>query len=123
LLSFIFIFIFITIISILIIMIMVVCRSCYAQRPRMLRKRSHQAFTDMEVEQPLSPVLRPPHQEMGSGDSESDGDEVMGTGDTSTLVHQTEAQPACALHIHPLIHMQGDTTQQDTATSLSHHML
>ncbi|KAA6418802.1 MAG: lipase class 3 family [Trebouxia sp. A1-2] len=55
-------------------------RSCYAQRPRMLRKRSHQAFTDMEAEQPLSPVLRPPHQEMDSGDSSSDGDEVMGTG-------------------------------------------
>ncbi len=66
----------------------------------MLRKRSHQAFTDMEAEQPLSPVLRPPHQEMGSSDSGSDGDEVMDTGDTSTLLHQTESQPACALHIH-----------------------
>jgi len=58
-----------------------VCRSCYAQRPRMLRKRSHQAFTDLEAEQPLSPVLHPPHQEMGSGESGSDGDEVMGTGE------------------------------------------
>ncbi|DBA73228.1 TPA: hypothetical protein ACH3X1_011294 [Trebouxia sp. C0004] len=55
-------------------------RSCYAQRPRMVRKRSHQAFTDMEAEQPLSPVLRPQPQEMGSGHSGSDGDEVMGTG-------------------------------------------
>lgn len=46
----------------------------------MLRKRSHQAFTDLEAEEPLWPVLHPPHQEMGSGDSGSDGDEVMGTG-------------------------------------------
>ena len=76
---------------------MVVCRSCYAQRPRILRKRSHQAFTDMEAEQPLSPVLRPPHQEMGSGDSGSDGDEVMGTGDTSSSHRVT----ACIQHCHP----------------------
>lgn len=44
----------------------------------MLRKRSHQAFTDLEAEQPLSPVLQPPQQRMGSEDS--DGDAVMGTG-------------------------------------------
>lgn len=55
-------------------------RSCYAQRPRMLRKRSHQAFTDLETEEPLSPIARPLHQEMGAGGSDSDGDEVMGTG-------------------------------------------
>lgn len=46
----------------------------------MLRKRSHQAFTDLEAEQPLSPVLQPPQQRMGSGGSDGDGDEVMGTG-------------------------------------------
>lgn len=97
---------------------MVVCRSCYAQRPRMLRKRSHQAFTDMEAEQPLSPVLRPPHQKMGSGDSGSDGDEVMGTGDTSSSDKDTVCM--CAAH---LLHTQGDTPQQHTTTSLSHHML
>ena len=46
----------------------------------MLRKRSHQAFTDLETEEPLSPIARPLHQEMGAGGSDSDGDEVMGTG-------------------------------------------
>ncbi|KAL3134993.1 hypothetical protein ABBQ32_007945 [Trebouxia sp. C0010 RCD-2024] len=55
-------------------------RSCYAQRPRMLRKRSHQAFTDLEAEEPLSPVTHPLHQEMAAGGSDSDGDQVMGTG-------------------------------------------
>jgi hypothetical protein len=88
---------------------MVMCRSCYAQRPRILRKRSHQAFTDMEAEQPLSPVLRPPHQEMGSGDSESDGDEVMGTGDTSS----SDKVTACMCTAHSR-HIQGDKSQQHT---------
>ncbi len=64
----------------------------------MLRKRSHQAFTDMEAEQPLSPVLHPPHQEMGSGDSGSDGDEVMGTGDTSS--HRVTACMCAAHSLH-----------------------
>ena len=49
----------------------------------MVRKRSHQAFTDLQAEEPLSPVLRPPRQQMGSGESGSDGDEVMGTGKPS----------------------------------------
>ena len=49
----------------------------------MLRKRSHQAFTDLEAEEPLSPVMHPERQEMGAGGSDSDGDEVVGTG-TST---------------------------------------
>lgn len=51
----------------------------------MVRKRSHQAFTDLQAQEPLSPVLRPPRQEMGSGESGSDSDEVMGTGDASFL--------------------------------------
>lgn len=46
----------------------------------MLRKRSHQAFTDLEAEEPLSPVTHPLHQEMAAGGSDSDGDQVMGTG-------------------------------------------
>ena len=48
----------------------------------MLRKRSHQAFTDLGAEQePLSPVMHPLHQEMGTGGgSDTDGDQVMGTG-------------------------------------------
>ena len=48
----------------------------------MLRKRSHQAFTDLEAEEePLSPVMHPLHQEMGAGGGpDSDGDQVMGTG-------------------------------------------
>lgn len=50
----------------------------------MLRKRSHQAFTDLEAEEePLSPVMHPLHQEMGAGGgSDSDGDQVMGTGES-----------------------------------------
>ncbi len=77
----------------------------------MLRKRSHQAFTDMEAEQPLSPVLRPPHQEMGSGDSGNDGDEVMGTGNTSASNRVTASM--CAAHS---LQMQGDTSLQHTHT-------
>lgn len=46
----------------------------------MLRKRSHQAFTNLEIEEPLSPVMHPLHQEMGVGGSDSDADEVVGTG-------------------------------------------
>ena len=48
----------------------------------MLHKRSHHAFTDLEAEEePLSPVMHPLHQEMGAGGgSDSDGDQVMGTG-------------------------------------------
>lgn len=56
------------------------CRSCYARRPRMARKRSHQDFMDLSIDEPLSPILRPPRQTMHSNDSNSDGDEVMGTG-------------------------------------------
>ena len=56
------------------------CRSCYARRPRMTRKRSHQDFMDLNVEEPLSPILRPPRQSMHSDDSGSDGEQVMGTG-------------------------------------------
>lgn len=93
------------------------CRSCYAQRPRMLRKRSHQAFTDMEAEQPLSPVLRPPHQEMDSGDSSSDGDEVMGTGDTSSSDRVTACmcaalsrRHASTAHTHKFVSSHAVTT-------------
>lgn len=46
----------------------------------MTRKRSHQDFMDLSIEEPLSPVLRPPRQSMHSNDSGSDGDEFMGTG-------------------------------------------
>ena len=35
---------------------------------------------DLSIDEPLSPVLRPPRQSMHSNDSGSDGDEVMGTG-------------------------------------------
>ena len=61
----------------------------------MLRKRSHQAFTDLEAEEePLSPVMHPLHQEMGAGGgSDSDGDQVMGTG----------APPHCSIFCFLLI--------------------
>ena len=35
---------------------------------------------DLSIEEPLSPVLRPPRQSMHSNDSSSDGDDFMGTG-------------------------------------------
>lgn len=46
----------------------------------MTRKRSHQDFMDLSIDEPLSPVLRPPRQTMHSNDSGSDGDEIMGMG-------------------------------------------
>ena len=46
----------------------------------MTRKRSHQDFMDLSIDEPLSPILRPPRQSMHSNDSGSDGDQVMGTG-------------------------------------------
>lgn len=64
----------------------------------MLRKRSHQAFTDLETEEPLSPIARPLHQEMGAGGSDSDGDEVMGTGVSAFLY----SQPCCAILLMPV---------------------